>query len=172
MISNTIMGIRHTGWMNNRSITSPDMGEHQPHNTEGEKFNHSSRQQSWRSWWSETRTLQTRRNWFTVSLLFQLHIHQCRRCVFTELSSPIKQVPWFFMCIPITALTFGYSLSLPVLRKDTELIFAQCQRMESNHYLSAVNARFWPLFPMSYLDLTAVWRLAIIFIVPCNALGF
>ena len=37
-------------------------------------------------------------------------IHQCRRCVFTELSSPIKQVPWFFMCIPTTALTFGYSL--------------------------------------------------------------
>lgn len=25
-----------------------------------------------------------------------LHIHQRRRCVFTELSSPIKQVPWFF----------------------------------------------------------------------------
>lgn len=36
----------------------------------------------------------------------------CRRCVFTELSSPIKQVPWFFMCIPTTVLTFGYSLWL------------------------------------------------------------
>lgn len=66
------------------------------------------------SWWSEIRTLQTYRNRFTVGLLFQLHIHQCQKCVFTELSLLIKQVPWFFMCIPITALTFGYSLLLPV----------------------------------------------------------
>ena len=68
-------------------------------------------------------------------------IHQCRRCVFTELSPPMKQVPWFFMCIPTTALTFGYSLSLPVLRKDTELNFTECQRMESNHFLSALLSR-------------------------------
>lgn len=54
-------------------------------------------------------------------------IHQWRRCVFTELSPTIKQVPWFFMCIPTTALTFGYSLSLPVLRKDTELIFTSLE---------------------------------------------
>lgn len=64
------------------------------------------------SWWSEIRTLQTYRNRFTVGLLFQLHIHQCQKCVFTELSLLIKQVPWFFMCIPTTALTFGYSLWL------------------------------------------------------------
>lgn len=46
-----------------------------------------------------------------------LHIHQRRRCVFAELSSPIKQVPWFFMRILITVLTFGYSLSLPASPK-------------------------------------------------------
>ena len=38
--------------------------------------------------------------------------------------------------------------------------------------VSLVVARFWPLFPMSYIDLTAIWRLATIFIVPCVALGF
>ena len=29
----------------------------------------------------------------SVCLLFRLHIHQYRKCVFTELSLPIKQVP-------------------------------------------------------------------------------
>lgn len=57
----------------------------------------------------------------------------CQRCVFTELSPLIKQVPWFFMCIPTTVLTFGYSLSLPVLRKDTGLSFTLYVRLTINN---------------------------------------
>lgn len=109
-ISNTIMGIRHAmAQFLDTQLTNSTL--RLPEGVVPSKW----------SWWSEIRTLQTYRNRFTVGLLFQLHIHQCQKCVFTELSLLIKQVPWFFMCIPTTALTFGYSLSLPVLRKDTEL---------------------------------------------------
>ena len=110
--SNTIMGIRHVmAQFLDTQLTNSTL--RLPEGVVPSKW----------SWWSEIRTLQTYRNRFTVGLLFQLHIHQCQKCVFTELSLPIKQVPWFFMYASITMLTFGHSLSLPVLRKDTELIF-------------------------------------------------
>ena len=89
-----------------------------------------------------------------------------QKCVFTELSLLIKQVPWFFMCIPTTVLTFGYSLSLPVLRKDTGLIFTSRNRKDSNpRFCRDQCSTSWTTIP-----LTAIWRLATIFIVPCVAL--
>lgn len=101
--SNTIMGIRHVmAQFLDTQFTNSTL--RLPEGVVPSKW----------SWWSEIRTLQTYRNRFTVGLLFQLHIHQCQKCVFTELSLLIKQVPWFFMCIPITALTFGYSLWLSI----------------------------------------------------------
>ena len=119
--SNTIMGIRHVmAQFLDTQLTNSTL--RLPEGVVPSKW----------SWWSEIRTLQTYRNRFTVGLLFQLHIHQCQKCVFTELSLPIKQVPWFFMCIPTTVLTFGYSLSLPVLLKDTELISASLEMPYEN----------------------------------------
>lgn len=138
------MEIRHTGWVNRHSITPLTQKNTSHIQSKQGGLNYSSRQHAWRNWWSEIRTLQTRRNRFTVGLLFQLHIHQYRRCVFTELSSPIKQVPWFFMCIPITMLTFGYSLSLPAPRRDTELIFTPWNQRESNPRPFACKANALP----------------------------
>lgn len=156
-ISNTIMGIRHAmAQFLDTQLTNSTL--RLPEGVVPSKW----------SWWSEIRTLQTYRNRFTVGLLFQLHIHQCQKCVFTELSLLIKQVPWFFMCIPTTVLTFGYSLSLPVLRKDTGLIFTSRNRKDSNpRFCRDQCSTSWTTIP-----LTAIWRLATIFIVPCVALDF
>lgn len=66
------------------------------------------------NWWSEIRTHEPEGTDLQSACFVHLHIHQCQRCVFAELSPLIKQVPWFFMCIPTTALTFGYSLLLSI----------------------------------------------------------
>ena len=90
------------------------------------------------NWWSEIRTHEPEGTDLQSACFVHLHIHQYRRCVFAELSSPIKQVPWFFMRILITALTFGYSLSLPVLRKDTELNHTTSDRRDSNPWTQSL----------------------------------
>lgn len=128
--SNTIMGIRHVmAQFLDTQLTNSTL--RLPEGVVPSKW----------SWWSEIRTHEPKGTDLQSACFVHLHIHQCQRCVFAKLSPLIKQVPWFFMCAPITMLTFGYSLSLPALRKDTELNFTECQRMESNHFLSALLSR-------------------------------
>lgn len=45
------------------------------------------------NWWSEIRTHEPEGTDLQSACFVHLHIHQYRRCVFAELSSPIKQVP-------------------------------------------------------------------------------
>lgn len=45
------------------------------------------------NWWSEIRTHEPEGTDLQSACFVHLRIHQCRRCVFAELSSPIKQVP-------------------------------------------------------------------------------
>ena len=100
-ISNTIMGIRHVmAQFLDTQLTNSTL--RLPEGVVPSKW----------SWWSEIRTHEPEGTDLQSACFVHLHIHQCQRCVFTELSPPIKQVPWFFMCIPTTALTFGYSLWL------------------------------------------------------------
>ena len=160
--SNTIMGIRHVmAQFLDTQLTNSTL--RLPEGVVPSKW----------SWWSEIRTHEPKGTDLQSACFVRLHIHQCQRCVFAELSPLIKQVPWFFMRIHTTVLTFGYSLWLSI---SPQRYWVEFHRMPKNGIepfpVSLVVARFWPLFPMSYIDLTAIWRLATIFIVPCVALGF
>ena len=115
----------------------------------------------------------TRRNWFTVSLLCPLAyppMPEVRFC-WTITSHKTGSVI-FHVCTHYYA---HVRLQL-VIASSPQRYWVEFHRMPKNGIepfpVSLVVARFWPLFPMSYIDLTAIWRLATIFIVPCVALGF
>lgn len=60
--SNTIMGIRHTGWMNRHSITHLTQKNTSHIQSKQGGLNHSSKQHTWRNWWRWSRTTRIRRH--------------------------------------------------------------------------------------------------------------
>ena len=115
----------------------------------------------------------TQRDWFTVSLLCPLAyppMPEVRFC-WTITSHKTGSVI-FHVCTHYYA---HVRLQL-VTASSPQRYWVEFHRMPKNGIepfpVSLVVARFWPLFPMSYIDLTAIWRLATMFIVPCVALGF
>ena len=102
-ISNTIIGIRHVvAQFLDTQLTNSTL--RLPEGVVPSKW----------SWWSEIRTHEPEGTDLQSACFVHLHIHQCQRCVFAELSPLIKQVSWFFMRIHTTVLTFGYSLWLSI----------------------------------------------------------
>lgn len=115
----------------------------------------------------------TQRDWFTVSLLCPLAyppMPEVRFC-WTITSHKTGSVI-FHVCTHY----YAHVRIQLVTASSPQRYWVEFHRMPKNGIepfpVSLVVARFWPLFPMSYIDLTAIWRLATIFIVPCVALGF